>query len=206
MPQMHLSDFEEEELTSSLRGPDGTPGAQLIPRAESQVLALQLMSLRLWLEASVCVPSDPSLPPNFMPTLRRQFIATNETTDVALNAYDMVWATAAAFAGAARAEGSSKSVPSGVGTMKALPQISFQGASGFVSFEQNGDRGIKNHQLEITNLVWDEAEKSYSSVIVGVVRFVRGEDVEIELNESPDPVLTWPDGSKYPAVWHLPRP
>lgn len=141
-----------------------------------------------------------------MPTLRRQFIATNETTDVALNAYDMVWAAAAAFAGAARAEGGSKNVPSGVGAMKALPQISFQGASGFVSFYENGDRSIKNHQLEITNLVWDEAELSYSSVIVGVVRFGTGEDIEIELNESPGPVLTWPDGSKYPEVWHLLHP
>lgn len=115
----------------------------------------------------------------------------------ALNAYDMVWAAAAAFAAAAR-RGPGSEAPLGEAANAEIKNVSFNGASGPLWFESNGDRGLRNHQLEIQNLLWDEASLSYVHRTVGLVQTGTGQSLTIDLYR--DPALVWPDGTEYPEV------
>ena len=125
----------------------------------------------------------------------------------AMNAYDMVWATAAAFAEAVRSDTTRfvdkdglVSVPSGESFMRALPRVSFQGLSGPVSFDANGDRSAADHQLAVTNLVWDNSTSSYTTEQVGTINIDGGRSV-VNLNgEGRSPNLAWPDWTYYPEV------
>ena len=131
----------------------------------------------------------------------------------ALNVYDMIWATAVAFARAAwrstagpqnTGGATSGGSPSGEAFMAELPNVAFRGVSGPVSFANNGDRLSRGQTLVITNLVWSNETRTYESREVGRITFDGKLHPVVELNRNaPDAVIVWPDGTVYPQVTRM---
>eukprot|EP00873_Tetraselmis_striata_P034051 jgi/Tetstr1/454315/TSEL_041234.t1 len=150
---------------------------------------------------------DPFLAPTVQSTLDG-FLAQNLISRGALNAYDSVWAMAAAFTRAALHEAQARPVPAGddypvpkgEAVIHALRDVAFDGASGPIQFDASADRATgHNHSLDITNLVWDEAAKAYGYQVVGRVTAREDGEADIELFTGAA-ALVWSDGTRYPEI------
>ena len=145
----------------------------------------------------------------------QSYLSRNTTAETALNAYDMVWSMGATFAAAARASSSAQEaalaggpvpMPSGSEVVAAFPEVSFNGASGPLSLESNGDRSVTDLMMRIVNLVWNESTGKYETHTVGQLTYDDNQQPQFEFNQAPDAVLTWSDGSQYPQVGQTFRP